>query len=664
MTNAITRDVQYSPRSVRSRRRLPLLPVLVLSGWAWIAPQARASCLDSLDPDIHHLQELINQDATKALNQAQALMSDLKREPLSDATRNTARTAALYAIEAEASGILELDADARASAAKGLALVPSERDPVHVELLLSFADSVYDSIGIATTIQAIEAARKVQPPGSPADTCLLLNRGLMEHRQNREDLAIVTLTQAYRASSAPEVTERHIMAADYLSLVMRSMGDYTQALALNQEKIDWDTSHEAAMALSVSRFMRGQILKLMGNYDAAIGEFTKARMLSSSLADQQGIAFADQRTCESHIELGQLASAKRECANALRLFSSADAADSVKETQVLLARIDLGSGHAERALGTLDKVLDQDGRDMPPRDVGSIYQWRARANAAVHEYRDAYNDLQEYAKRYTAANDAERIRQAGALRARFETDRQIERNDSLTRDLQTSQEQSNRQAQRLRWNAVVVTAGVCVIALLIYFLLANRRYRQQLVKLASLDALTGLPNRRRTVELAEAALHSASLTRTPVTIALIDMDHFKSINDRWGHATGDHVLREFARAGRETLRESDVLGRWGGEEFLLVMPETPLEYALSSLERLRALVFAIRLPSSGSGLRVSLSAGLATSDADTRSLDELVARADAALYVAKNEGRDLVRVARDDYMTSSTGSRRALRITI
>ena len=279
-------------------------------------------------------------------------------------------------------------------------------------------------------------------------------------------------------------------------------------------------------------------------------------------------------------------------------------------------------------------------------------------------YRDAYNDLQEYAKRYSAANDAERIQQAGALRARFETDREIERNDLLKRDLQTSQEQSSRQAQRLRWNAVVVTAGICVIALLIYFLNANRRYRQQLVKLASLDSLTGLPNRRRTVELARRRCRVQVSRRIPVTIALIDMDHFKAINDRWGHATGDHVLKEFARAGRETLRESDVLGRWGGEEFLLVMPDTPLEYALSSLERLRALVFAIRLPSSGSGLRVSLSAGLATSDADTRSLDELVARADAALYVAKREGRDLVRVASDDYMISSTGSRRALRLPV
>jgi diguanylate cyclase (GGDEF)-like protein len=211
---------------------------------------------------------------------------------------------------------------------------------------------------------------------------------------------------------------------------------------------------------------------------------------------------------------------------------------------------------------------------------------------------------------------------------------------------------------------VVVAAGICVIALLIYFLIANRRYRQQLVKLASQDALTGLPNRRCTAESAEAALQAASLTKMPMTIALIDMDHFKGINDHWGHATGDYVLKEFARAGREVLRESDILGRWGGEEFLLVMPDTPVEFALSSLERLRALVFAIRLPSSGSGLRVSLSAGLATSDADTRSLDELIARADAALYVAKKEGRDLVRVARDDYMISSTGSRRVLRLTV
>ena len=357
-------------------------------------------------------------------------------------------------------------------------------------------------------IEAVEAARILQPRGShgrylPADY-----PGLLEHRQDREDLAIVTLTQAYRASIAPAVTETHIMSADYLSLVMRSMGDYSQALTLNQEKIDWDTEHDATMSLSVSRFMRGQILKLMGNYNAAIIEFTQARKLSVSLADSQGIAFADQRICEAHIELGELRPAERECASALRRFNIANPADSVKETQALQARIDLESGHPERALAILNKVLDHNGADMPPRHVASIYQWRARTNAALHNYHDAYNDLQEYVSRYMAANDAERNRQAGALRARFETDREIERNASLQRELAVSQEQSHRQAQQLRWNAVVVVAGVVVIALLIYFLVTNRRYRQQLVTLASQDALTGLPNRRRTAELAMAALRS------------------------------------------------------------------------------------------------------------------------------------------------------------
>jgi diguanylate cyclase (GGDEF)-like protein len=180
------------------------------------------------------------------------------------------------------------------------------------------------------------------------------------------------------------------------------------------------------------------------------------------------------------------------------------------------------------------------------------------------------------------------------------------------------------------------------------------------VKLASQDGLTGLPNRRRTAELATAALATATATESPLTIAIIDMDHFKIVNDRCGHATGDFVLREFARVGREALRHSDVLGRWGGEEFLLVMPGANLEVAQASLERMRTLVFGIQLPASGAGLRVSLSAGLATSLRHGRSLDEMIARADAALYIAKNEGRDLVRVA-DESFLSTTGTRRALR---
>jgi diguanylate cyclase (GGDEF)-like protein len=145
-----------------------------------------------------------------------------------------------------------------------------------------------------------------------------------------------------------------------------------------------------------------------------------------------------------------------------------------------------------------------------------------------------------------------------------------------------------------------------------------------------------------------------------LTLALIDLDHFKTVNDRFGHAGGDFVLKGFARRSRESLRSTDIFGRWGGEEFLVVMPGTTLDIALLTLERVRALALEIQLPGSV-GLRVSLSAGLATNEEDVKSLDDIIARADAALYRAKNDGRDLVRIADESYRTASTGVRRAMR---
>jgi diguanylate cyclase (GGDEF)-like protein len=624
--------------------------------WAMGASPSFATCLLSKDPSIRELQTLVDKDAAPALKQVRARLQSVEHAQQPDAQL----LASLYAVQAQAYSILELDDDAKKAASKGLQFAARGSNPVRLDLLSTYAENVYDAAGMDAALKTIDEARAAQAPGSLADTCLLITRGVLQRRQDRTDLAIVSLTEAYYASTAPEFAEARINSAAELSTVMRSMGDYAQALALNQEVIDWDAEHAAALSLSVDRFLRGKILTLMGKYQSAIGEFAEARKLSVQLHDTQGVAFADLHDCNARIELGQLQHAASECNHALRAFTAAHSADEAKDALALVARIDLANGHPDRALATLNKVLDQSGADLLPSRVASLYQWRARANAALHNYRDAYADLAEYARRYATANDAERSKSAAALRARFETDREIERNALLKRELGVSREQSQRQAQQLRWNTIVVTSGVLVIALLIYFLMANRRYRQQLVKLASQDSLTGLPNRRRTAELAAAALADATAAESPLTIAIIDMDHFKIINDRCGHAAGDFVLKEFARVGREALRDSDVLGRWGGEEFLLVMPGATLEVAQASLERMRTLVFGIHLPSSGTGLRVSLSAGLATSRRHGRSLDEMIAQADSALYVAKNEGRDLVRVADEGYL-STTGIRRAIR---
>jgi diguanylate cyclase (GGDEF)-like protein len=632
-----------------------IFAVLLLSlGFA--AQSSVAACLPDADPVIRSLQIMVDQDANAALRKVAAMLKTELASPIP----NAQRLASLYSVQAQAYSILELESKARDSVFKGLKFATDNTDPVRVMLLSLYAENVYDQAGIAAATKVTEEAQAVQKRGSLEDICLLIGRGLLQYRGDREDLAIGSLTQAYRSSTTPAFAESHVLAAAVLATVLRGMGDYSQALALNQEAIDWDIAQHASLALSVDRFLRGRILILMEKYSQSIDEFEDARKLSAMLNDTQGVAFADVRICESRIELGQLIKARASCENALFTFIASRFSDEVKDTEALLARIDLAEGHPEKALATLNEVLDHSGTDVMPLRVASLYRWRARTNAALHNYRDAYNDLAEYTRRYVATNDSDRTKQAVALRARFETDREIERNATLKRELDLSHEQSQRQAQQLRWNAIAAISATLVIALLIYFLVTNLRFRQQLVRLASQDGLTGLPNRRRTAELATEALAAATAAESPLTIAIIDMDHFKYINDRCGHATGDYVLREFARLGRESVRPADVLGRWGGEEFLLIMPDVTPDVAMATLDRLRTLVFGINLPPSGAGLRVSLSAGLAMREKQVRSLDELIARADAALYIAKNEGRDLVRIADEKFLTTA-GIRRATR---
>jgi diguanylate cyclase (GGDEF)-like protein len=145
-----------------------------------------------------------------------------------------------------------------------------------------------------------------------------------------------------------------------------------------------------------------------------------------------------------------------------------------------------------------------------------------------------------------------------------------------------------------------------------------------------------------------------------VTIALIDLDHFKSINDNYGHMVGDHVLKEFARLSVGALRASDTLGRWGGEEFLLILPDTDLDSAVATIHRMRSATAAMQLPDIARGLQVSFSAGLATRDQAAQSLDEVIAAADVALYEAKNGGRNRVRLDHETYRVAASGVLRAL----
>ncbi len=167
--------------------------------------------------------------------------------------------------------------------------------------------------------------------------------------------------------------------------------------------------------------------------------------------------------------------------------------------------------------------------------------------------------------------------------------------------------------------------------------------RDRAEHLARIDALTGLCNRRAFYEQGETLLRQARRYGKPLSLIMLDIDHFKSINDSRGHAAGDATLQAVALTIQETPRETDIAGRVGGEEFALLLPETSLADASRLAERLRTRIAEkMSVPHDGGEIRVTASFGVAEFDSTTESLDVLIARADALLYRAKESGRNRV----------------------
>jgi len=165
----------------------------------------------------------------------------------------------------------------------------------------------------------------------------------------------------------------------------------------------------------------------------------------------------------------------------------------------------------------------------------------------------------------------------------------------------------------------------------------NDRLYKEVQQLAYTDVLTGINNRRRLSELLDDEYRRAIRYQRPLSIMLMDIDHFKKINDSYGHAAGDEVLRWFANQCSVIIRQKlDLLGRFGGDEFAVIYPEADLASALGAAERLRSQIMGHPIQYSDTELQIAFSAGIASLPLDEEiGLDQLVERADKALYCAK-----------------------------
>jgi diguanylate cyclase (GGDEF)-like protein len=195
-----------------------------------------------------------------------------------------------------------------------------------------------------------------------------------------------------------------------------------------------------------------------------------------------------------------------------------------------------------------------------------------------------------------------------------------------------------------RWEFVATAATFSFLALMVPAVIGTRIIRrdqilrQTVIRLSQEDYLTGLYNRRRITELLAIEIRRATRYKTTFSYILTDVDHFKAVNDRFGHQAGDEVLTRIAEVIRSSVRATDLVGRWGGEEFVIILPETEIGGGLSLAGKIRTRLESADLGEIG---HRTASFGV-TAFADGDDIEDISARADAGLYAAKQGGRNRV----------------------
>jgi diguanylate cyclase (GGDEF)-like protein len=425
-----------------------------------------------------------------------------------------------------------------------------------------------------------------------------------------------------------------------IATIYNRMGEHEQAAEIYERA--QVQQHDAGLRRdeAVTLYNLGRARLRLGEWDAARAGYSGCLALSEELKYRRGEAYAllglasvDNGTADPNGALDKL---KR----AIELQRQSP--DARLDAQIQLAR-----GTALRqlqrgaeALSALEQSEAMFKQADSLEELGATYDELAAVHAQMGDWRSAY----QYRGEAKAASEKllhnQLDQRFATLKVEFDTATKEKENALLTSQNAVAQKALAQERRANTLQTIVILLSLLLLGLLTTMVLRQRRGVRHMHALAMTDELTGAPNRRALLTHLEAQLQRSDAP--PCSVLIIDIDHFKSINDRHGHPAGDETLRVLTTKLRNAVREPAFVGRLGGEEFVVILPDTTLPDACRIADQIRAQIPSIDLARWLGERRITVSIGVTTSTAvDT--VSGVLRRADAALYAAKHAGRNCVR---------------------
>ena len=612
---------------------LPHLPLRVLLLLALFAAGSAWPALSPKDHETLALEGMVADDPRAAMRQVEQWEAQ-------------AKTGADKALQLKAMRLkimaltqLELVGDIAALTNPGIQLAQELRDvQAECEFLNAKAAALSADGKHGDALKVLDQSKIVAEKNNLARAAIAtqIGRSVIVRLQGRDSDALDLLLRARQqyGDIGDEQGARDVLSAiaNAYDSGRSTREDLLKALDFLQRSIGPNDEKSRRHDLSTTYFNIGALYQRLKDVANAKLYFQKSMVLYQQLDDQVGLAFGNHRLGQLAGDAGSWREALAYQDRALPVIGNAGDITMIfnlhRSRAIALVELDRRRESLE-ALALADETRKR--ADPKSMDV-SYWKAAARIYARLGDYEKAYRaqvelrDAEEWRAKEARDNEAREIK------TRFEV-KEKEAENALLRARDKESE-----ARRLALVLAVILL-LFVLGGLGWYLFRQGQQNRRFANLAMRDELTSLPNRRSILAFAQKQLRIARQEKQNFCLALVDLDHFKTINDEFGHAVGDAVLTEFAAIGALQLRSIDRLGRYGGEEFMLVMPGSEIAQIPQVFTRLRVAIRQLRIAGMPADHQLTFSMGASTvmphDDVDT-----MTKRADDALYRAKQGGRD------------------------
>lgn len=416
--------------------------------------------------------------------------------------------------------------------------------------------------------------------------------------------------------------------------------DYQKALAYYEQALAVFRANDFPLGVAGLTLNVGKVYLKLDQLDEALDALQKARRIFTDLENEYGRSMALTGIADVLALKGEHAQALEMHREALGIREQIGDAKGIVTSHTAIGTVLVKLRQFRKARRHLEQALRMAEERNLRNELKLIHFGLHELYVALGNYPKALNHFKQYTELTEELQSGEKERRIRELQARHTVEQELEQLEYETAMAELAVD-GERKVRNLSIGLAILIALFALVVWTLYRQKVNAN--RELDRINRLDTLTGLANRRELVRRLDEEMKRSARSGQPFAVLLIDVDHFKEINDRFGHEAGDQVLQQIADRLFEAVRETDVAGRWGGEEFLVLLPFTDLQGAGRIGEKLRTAIAdePFRHDHRGIALTITVGAAQYHEEEDTGGAD-LLRRADAALYSGKSGGRNRV----------------------